>query len=55
MHKQFIWNHERPTIKEKTQINNFDKGGLKDVDIPSKIVSLQCSWVKRLFDRKFHE
>ena len=42
--KEFIWNHKRPKIKEKTLINNFDKGGLKDVDIPSKIASLQCSW-----------
>ena len=55
IHKEFIWNHKRPKIKEKTLINNFDKGGLKDVDIPSKIASLQCSWVKRLFDRDFHE
>ena len=40
---------------EKTLINNFGKGGLKDVDIPSKITSLQCSWVKRLFDKNFHK
>ena len=40
IHKEFIWNHKRPKIKEKTLINNFDKGGLKDVDISSKITSL---------------
>ena len=55
IHKEFVWNHKRPKIKEKTVINNSDKGGLKDVDIRSKIASLQCSWVKRLFDRNFHE
>ena len=55
IHKDFIWIHQRPKIKEKTLINNFDKGGLKDVDISSKITSLQCSWVKRLFDRNFHD
>ena len=55
IHKEFIWNHKRPKIKGKTLINNFDKGGLKDVDISSKITSLQCSWVKRLFDRNFHD
>ena len=55
IHKDFIWNHKTPKIKEKTLINNFDKGGLKDVDISSKITSLQCSWVKRLFDRNFHD
>ena len=53
--KEFIWNHKKVKIKEKTLISNFDQGGLKDVDIPSKITSLQCSWVKRLFDKNFHE
>ena len=48
MHKEFIWNHDKTKIKEETLINNFDKGGLKDVNIPFKITSLQCSWVKRL-------
>ena len=47
IHKEFIWNHKRPKIKEKTLINNFDKGGLKDVDILSKITSLQCSLLER--------
>ena len=55
IHKEFIWNHKRPKIKEKALINNCDKGGLKDVGIPCKIASLQCSWVKRLFDGNFHE
>ena len=27
----------------------------KQVDINSKIASLQCSWIKRLYDDKFHE
>ena len=43
IHKEFIWNLTRPKIKEKTPINNFDKGELKDVDILSKITSQQCS------------
>ena len=41
IHKEFIWNHKRPKKKKKKSlINNFDKGGLKDEDIPSKIASL---------------
>lgn len=28
---------------------------MKDVDIPSEISSLQCSWVKKLFDRNFYK
>ena len=43
IHKEFIWNHKRPKIKEKTLINNFDTGGLRDVDILSKITNLQYS------------
>ena len=26
-----------------------------DVDTFSKVVSLQCSWIKRLFDNNFHQ
>ena len=55
IYNEFIWDHKRPKRKEKTLMNNFDNAGLKDVDIPSKIASLECSWVKRLFDRNFHE
>ena len=41
--------------KKKTLINNSDKGSLKDVDILFKITSLQCSRVKKLFDKNFHK
>ena len=36
---------------EKKQKTN---GGLKDLDIFYKIISLQCSWIRRLFDDNFH-
>ena len=39
----------------KLCVTLLKKGGLKNVDIISKIVSLQCSWIKRLYDDKFHE
>ena len=55
IYKEFIGNHKRPKIKEKTLIANFDKGGLKDVDILSEITTLQYSWVKSLFYKDFHE
>ena len=35
--------------------NEYVNGGLKSVDIISKIVSLQCSWIRRLFDNNFHQ
>ena len=35
--------------------NNFKNGGLKHVDISSKIISFQCSWPGKLFYENFHE
>ena len=34
---------------------NFKHGGLKNVNIQKKIISLQCSLVRRLYDDSFHE
>ena len=44
-----------PKIKHKTLSNTFETGGLKNVDINLKAISLQCSWVKKLFDGNVHE
>ena len=33
---------------------DYKNGGLKNVDIRMKITSLQCSWIKRLYDNNFH-
>ena len=33
----------------------FETGGLKNVDINSKVISLQCSWVRQLYYESFHE
>ena len=35
--------------------NNFENGGLKNVNIAAKISSLQSSWIKRLFDGNFYD
>ena len=35
--------------------NTFETGSLKNVDINLKVISLQCSWVKKLHDENFHE
>ena len=55
MQKRFVWNGLNPKIKHTTLCANYECGGLKNVDIFSKIVSLQCSWVKRLYDENFHQ
>ena len=52
--KEFIWKNSNPKIKHSTLCSNYEKGGLKNVDITSKIISLQCSWIKRLFDKSAH-
>ena len=53
--KQFLWNAHSPKIKHETVSNSHGNGGLKSVDISTKILSLQHSWVKRLYDEHFHE
>ena len=40
IHKEFIWNHKKSEIKEKTLCNYFDKDDLKDIEIQSKKQSL---------------
>ena len=52
--KQFIWNNLKPKIKQSTLCNNYQDGALKNVNINVKIVSLQCSWIKRRFDDNMH-
>ena len=53
--KKILWQNSRPKIKHKTLSNTFETGGLKNVDINLKVISLQCSWVKKLCDENFHE
>ena len=53
--KSFIWHDSSPKIKHETVRMEFKAGGLKSVDIRFKFVSLQCSWVKKLYDDCFHE
>ena len=53
--KSFIWHDSSPKIKHETLRMEFKAGGLKSVDIRFKFVSLQCSWVKKLYDDCFHE
>ena len=53
--KKKLWQNSHPKIKHKTLSNTFETGGLKNVDINLKVISLQCSWVKKLYDENFHE
>ena len=39
----------------KLFVKRFENGDLKNVDKRNKVNSLQSSWVKRLYDDRFHE
>ena len=52
--KEFIWNGNSPKTEHSTLCNNYEDGGLKMVDILSKVISLQCPWIKRLYDNSSH-
>ena len=41
-------------IKHSSLIGEYRDGGLKDVDIDGKIISLKISWVRQLKDSNFH-
>ena len=46
----FIWENGNPEIKQDTLCKDYENGGLKNVVITFKIISLHCSWVKRLYN-----
>ena len=48
--KTFLW-----SSKPKIKCSDFRHGSLENVNIQKKIISLQCSWVRRLYDDSFHE
>ena len=52
---KFIWKGKNSKIKNSTLYNDYEYSGLKNVDIFSKVLSLQCSWIKKLFDNNFHQ
>ena len=52
--KDFIWNGKRPKVAHKTLIASYEDGGLKSVDIVSKIKALRLSWISRLYSGSPH-
>ena len=52
--KRFYLKGKRPKIKHSALIGNFENGGLKGIDIESKLKALKLSWIKRLLDSNFH-
>ena len=55
LHKDFIWNGNKPKIKHTTLISDYINESLKDIDINCKLLSLKFSWIARLPDKSnFH-
>ena len=54
-HKNFICQGKKLKIKHSSLCNDYEMGGLKNVDLRNKITSMQCSWVKRFFEDDFHD
>ena len=52
--KKFIWQDKKTNIKHIILCNGYENGGLKNVDLRNKITSIECSWVKRLFEDNLH-
>ena len=52
--KEFICKTCNPKIKHDTLCKNYENGSLKIIDIMYKVVSLQCSWIKRLYHNNLH-
>ena len=51
--KAFLWKNSTPKINHETLCNDYKAGGLKNVDIPNKIIAFQCSWIRRLYESSF--
>ena len=48
MQKSFLWKTSILKIKHEAICNNHTNGGLKNVDLSQKIISLQRSLIKRV-------
>ena len=51
---EYLWDRKRAKIKHSALIGSYETGGLKSLDIESKIKALQLSWIKRLYDEYVH-
>lgn len=45
---EFIWNSKIDKVKRQPITQDYLKGGIKMLDINNFLVSLKCSWIKRL-------
>ena len=55
LQKNLLWNFIAPRLNHSTTRMDYQNGELKNVDVFFKIISLQCSRLRRLFDNSFHQ
>ena len=53
--KKFKINFYGQVKKVKLNTQHCKNGGLKNVDIELKIISLKCSWIRRLYNEVDHD
>ena len=53
--KSVLWANSTSKIKQDTICNDYKDGVSRNVDIRKKIISLQYSWIKRLYNESLHE
>ena len=46
----FIWDGKPDKIKRSTLIQNYEKGGIKMINIENFIMSLKVTWIKKILD-----
>ena len=51
---RFLWKSSTPKIKHSALIGDYAEGGLKNVDIGTKLKALKLTWVRRLGDDNYH-
>ena len=55
IYKLFLPKTADPKIKHDTLRRNHTDSGLKNLDIPKKVICFQCSWIKMMYNDSFHE
>ena len=53
--RKCFYGQKKSKIKHDTLRNDYKNGGLKNVDISLKIVSLKSSWIRRLYNECHHD
>ena len=46
----FLWDNKKHKVKYNYLLNNYDRGGLKLMDVETQIMSLKLRWIGRLID-----